>query len=79
MNREERIFQDIDKLLIDGSKIDEYETEEFQDEIKAAGFLKDEVIDFLYGEKKPNTTASLINKRKETKKKTFVYTLFTGD
>lgn len=51
--REEKIFADIDKLLIhDSSAISEFESDNFDDEILPARGLKESVHDFLFGEKK---------------------------
>jgi len=52
MNRAEKIFTEIDNLLIDGKEIDKYENWEFKDQIKPVQLLQDDVIDFLFGESK---------------------------
>ena len=51
MSREDKIFSDIDKLMIhDGAGIDQYENDDFGDQIQSCGNLKDAVSDFLFGD-----------------------------
>ena len=50
LSREEKLFQNIDQMMIDGSAIDKYQDESFNDQIRSIGNMKESVLDFLYGD-----------------------------
>ncbi|MFK5948818.1 MAG: DnaB-like helicase C-terminal domain-containing protein [Methylococcales bacterium] len=54
LSREEKLFSDIDKLMIhDGEAIDKYEGEVFGDQVQSCINLRDSVHDYLFGDNQP--------------------------
>jgi len=50
MTREEKLFADIDSMMIDGNQIDKYQEDNFNDQIAPISNMQDNVLDFLYGD-----------------------------
>jgi len=50
LSREDKIFADIDRMMIDSAEIDKYETNDFNDQIAPIANMRENVLDFLYGD-----------------------------
>ena len=50
LSREDKIFADIDRMMIDSAQIDKYETNDFNDQIAPIENMRENVLDFLYGD-----------------------------